>query len=145
VGQRRCYLPNFRKSSRTFPIKNLQNRKRSTGAVDSIDNCLLKFEFAQRWVIVGTASQRPVILPFAAADATKATGTRGAIVWILLLHMAWKTKSTTFPLSNVMLARYGVSREMKRRVLEKLEASGRIKIERRWKRNPIVTLLTIKN
>jgi hypothetical protein len=44
-----------------------------------------------------------------------------------------------------MLGRYGVSREMKRRVLEKLEASGRIKIERRWKRNPIVTLLTIKN
>jgi hypothetical protein len=80
-----------------------------------------------------------------AVDAAKATGTRGAMVWILLLHMAWKTKSTTFPLSNVMLARYGVSREMKRRVLEKLEASGRIKIERRWKRNPIVTLLTIKN
>jgi hypothetical protein len=80
-----------------------------------------------------------------AADAAKATGTRSAMVWILLLHTAWKTKGTTFPLSNVMLARYGVSREMKRRVLKKLEASGRIKIERRLKRNPIVTLLTIKN
>jgi hypothetical protein len=80
-----------------------------------------------------------------AADAAKATGTRGAMVWILLLHMAWKTKSTTFPLSNAILARYGVSREMKRRVLEKLEAFGQIKIERRWKRNPIVTLLTINN
>ena len=76
-----------------------------------------------------------------AADAAKATGTCAAMVWILLLHMAWKTKSTTFPLSNVMLARYGVGREIKRRVLEKLETSGRIKIERRWKRNPIVTLL----
>ena len=80
-----------------------------------------------------------------AADVAKATGTRGAMVWILLLHMAWKTKSTTFSLSNVMLARYGVSREMKRRVLERLEASGLIKIERRRKRNPIVTLLMIKN
>ena len=80
-----------------------------------------------------------------AEDAAKATGTRGAMVWILLLYMAWKTKSTTFTLSNVMPVRYGVSREMKRRVLEKLEASGRIKIERRRKRNPIVTLLTIKN
>ena len=80
-----------------------------------------------------------------AADAAKATGTRGAMVWILLLHLAWKTKSRTFPLSNAMLARYGVSREMKRRVLEKLEARGWIKIERRWKRNPIVTMLTIKN
>ena len=80
-----------------------------------------------------------------AAEAAKATGTRAAMVWILLLHTAWKTQSTTFPLSNVMLARYGVSREMKRRVLEKLEASGRIKIERRLKRNPIVTLLRMKN
>ena len=78
-----------------------------------------------------------------AADTAKATGTRGAMVWILLLHMTWKTKSRTFALSNVMLARYGVTREMKRRVLEKLEASGRIKIERRRKRSPIVTLLTI--
>ena len=32
-----------------------------------------------------------------AADAAKVTGTRGAMVWILLLHTAWKTKSTTFP------------------------------------------------
>ena len=97
---------------------------------------------------VGEASkqQQFVKVPLQwAADAAKATGTRGAMVWILLLHMAWKTKSTTFPLSNVILTRYGVSREMKRRVLEKLEASGWIKIERRWKRNPIVTLLTIKN
>jgi hypothetical protein len=80
-----------------------------------------------------------------AADAARATGTRSAMVWILLQYMAWKTKSRTFTLSNIMLARYGVSREMKRRVLEKLEASGRIKIERRWKRSPIVTLLPIKN
>ena len=97
---------------------------------------------------VGEASkqQQFVKVPLQwAADAAKATGTRGAMVWILLLHMAWKTKSTTFPLSNVMLARYGVGREMKRRALEKLEASGQIKIERRWKRSPIVTLLTIKN
>jgi hypothetical protein len=76
-----------------------------------------------------------------AADAAEVTGTRGAMVWILLLHMAWKTKCSTFPLSNVRLARYGVSREIKRRALEKLEASGLIKIERRWKQSPIVTLL----
>ena len=55
--------------------------------------------------------------------------------------MAWKTKCSTFPLSNVMPARYGVSREIKRRTLEKLEVSGLIKIERRRKQSPIVTLL----
>ena len=75
------------------------------------------------------------------ADAAEVTGTRGAMVWILLLCMAWKTKCSTFPLSNVMPARYGVSREIKRRTLEKLEVSGLIKIERRRKQSPIVTLL----
>jgi hypothetical protein len=64
-----------------------------------------------------------VMLPLQwAADAAKATRTPGAMVWILLLHMAWKAKSQTFPLSNTLLVRYGVARETKRRVLVRLEA-----------------------
>ena len=50
-----------------------------------------------------------------AASAAKATRTRKALVWILLLHTAWRTKSATFPLSNACLAKSGVSREIKRR------------------------------
>jgi hypothetical protein len=76
-----------------------------------------------------------------AADTAKATGTPGAMVWIILCYMAWKTKSQTFALPNVLLARYGVNRETKRRTLERLEAAGRIKIQRRHKQSPIVTLL----
>jgi hypothetical protein len=63
------------------------------------------------------------------------------MVWIILCYMAWKTKSQTFALPNVLLARYGVNRETKRRTLERLEAAGRIKIQRRHKQSPIVTLL----
>jgi hypothetical protein len=80
-----------------------------------------------------------------AADTAKAAGTPGAMVWIVLRYMAWKTKSPTFPLPNVMLTRYGISREIKRRVLTKLEAAGRIKIERRYKQSPLVTLLAGSN
>src|SRR5215469_771597 len=37
-------------------------------SVDAIHGCLLKSEIAQGWVIVGTATQRPVILAFALLD-----------------------------------------------------------------------------
>ena len=47
----------------------------------------------------------------------------------------------TVSLSNAALARYGVSRETKRRALAKLEAAGLIKVERRPGRATIVTLL----
>ena len=76
-----------------------------------------------------------------AADMAKATQTPGALIWILLIYKAWKTKSTVFPLTNDLLRQYGVHRETKRRVLAKLEASGLIKVERRNRQAPIITLL----
>jgi hypothetical protein len=76
-----------------------------------------------------------------AAAAAKATKTPRAMVWVLLHHMAWQSKSATFPLSNAMLARYGVSREVKRRALATLESCGLIAVERRHGRAPVVTLI----
>ena len=73
--------------------------------------------------------------------ATRAIGSRQCFVLIWLLHLAWKRKCTTFGLSNTALARYGVSRETKRRALAKLEAAGLIMVERRLGRATIVTLL----
>src|SRR5262249_57719397 len=52
--------------------------------------------------------------------AARAIGSRQCFVLIWLRHLAWKRKSTTFGLSNTALARYGVSRETKRRALAKL-------------------------
>jgi hypothetical protein len=80
-----------------------------------------------------------------AAEMAKATGTRGAMVWLLLLYMAWRNKSPTFALSNVMLTHYGIGRETKRRILRKLEKAGHIKITRRYKQSPIITLLSTSN
>jgi hypothetical protein len=81
-----------------------------------------------------------VSLPWADA-ATKAIGSRQSFVLIWLLHMAWKTKSTTFALSNVALAKYGITREVKGKALDALKAAGLIKVDQTPGRAPIVTLL----
>jgi hypothetical protein len=78
-----------------------------------------------------------------AVEVAKAAGTPGAMVWILLLYLAWKNQSTTFPVSNMFMARYGVGRETKRRTLKRLETAGLIKIECNYKRSPIVTLVLL--
>jgi hypothetical protein len=74
------------------------------------------------------------------ADVTKATGTLDAMLLVLLVYMAWKTKSATFPLSNELLARYGVSRWVKYRTLARLEKAGKLKIQRRGKQALVITL-----
>jgi hypothetical protein len=77
----------------------------------------------------------------AAAKATARGAT--ALVLVYLLHASWKARSTTFPLSNVYLRKHGVSREVKRRVLQDLETAGLITIERRRSKTPLVTLVVI--
>jgi hypothetical protein len=59
--------------------------------------------------------------------------------------MLWKTKSTTFPLSNTLLARYGVNRYTKYRMLAHLEKAGRIKIQHHNKQALLVTLIAMPN
>lgn len=73
-------------------------------------------------------------------QATQVTRTQQAFVCIWLLHLAWKAKSVTFPLPNDRLAKRGISRTTKRRVLERLEAAGLITVERKHNKTPIVTL-----
>ena len=76
-----------------------------------------------------------------AAGALGAANTPGAMVVLLLAYLAWKTGSTTFPLSNTLPAQYGVNRETKRRVLANLEKAGWIRVQRGAGRSPSVTLL----
>jgi len=64
-------------------------------------------------------------------------------VWILLLRLAWKARSSTFPLPNEKLERDGVSREVKRRALRDLEAAGLITVDRRHGRSPRVTIVVL--
>ena len=67
--------------------------------------------------------------------------TPGYMVFTLLAYLAWKTKSSTFVLSNDCLKRYGVDRDAKRRALARLEKAGVIRIERHGRHAPKVTLL----
>jgi hypothetical protein len=76
-----------------------------------------------------------------AEQASHATHTLKAFVWIWLLHLAWKAKSNTFPLPNGQLSAHGVHRNTKDRVLRELEKVGLIKVERRPRKTAIVTLV----
>jgi hypothetical protein len=82
------------------------------------------------------------LVPLArAAEVTKCMRVRGAMVWIVLLYLAWKNKSPTVQLSNEILEHYGINRHMKYRALATLEAGGIITVEWRGKRAPMVTLI----
>src|SRR5262245_60549001 len=63
-----------------------------------------------------------------AEAAAKATRDPGLLVLVELLHIHWKTRSTTFPLPNGRLQKLGVTRDVKRRVLYDLERAGLIAV-----------------
>jgi hypothetical protein len=79
----------------------------------------------------------------AAAAMMKAIGTPGAMVVVALFYLSWKHGGAPFPLSNLVLARYGISRGIKHRALKALEGAGLIRVEWRYKQSPLVTL-TVK-
>jgi hypothetical protein len=72
--------------------------------------------------------------------AAKHARSPATLVMVELLRASWKARSSTFSLPNSRLAKLGVSREIKRRVLRDLERSGLITVERRPSKSPIVTL-----
>ena len=61
-------------------------------------------------------------------------------VWVWLVYRAWQDKSSTIVVPNAALAKYGVSREVKRRALAELETAGLITVARRHGKTPIVTI-----
>ena len=75
--------------------------------------------------------------------ATRATRTPQAMVCIWLLHLAWQSKSMTFPLPNDRLAKRGAGKRVKRRALASLEKAGLITVERRAGKTPIVSLVVL--
>ena len=73
--------------------------------------------------------------------ATRATRSPQAFVCVWLLHLAWKARRASFPVPNDRLAKGGVDRRMKRKVLAGLEKAGLIAVDRRHGKTPIVTLM----
>jgi hypothetical protein len=78
-----------------------------------------------------------------AETAARAIRSPATLVLVELLRAHWKTKSMTFPLSNVRLRKLGVSRDVKRRVLHDLERAGLITVERPINKSPVVTLVKL--
>ena len=76
-----------------------------------------------------------------AGQAAQATGTPKAFVWIWLLHLAWKAQSNTFLFPNGQLRAHGVRRDTKYHALRALEGAGLIRVTRKGKKTPVVTLL----
>jgi hypothetical protein len=62
-------------------------------------------------------------------------------VALYLLHRQWKDGGGPIPLSNVALTWVGVSRWEKWRALAELEQAGLVKVERRPRRAPLITVL----
>jgi hypothetical protein len=67
-----------------------------------------------------------------------------AAAWRIATHLLyehWRTSGKPITLSNVTLAAIGVARGSKWRALKALEQAGLIRIGRRPRKSPIVTLL----
>jgi hypothetical protein len=78
-----------------------------------------------------------------AQAAAKATRTPKGLVWVELLHVAWKAKSLTFSLPAGQLEKKGVPRETRRRALRELEAAGLIKVAWLHGKTPHVSIVLL--
>jgi hypothetical protein len=68
-------------------------------------------------------------------------GVTALLVGLALWHIKGLRRSDTFILSNLMLQEGDIQPDAKRRALRALERAGLVKIERRGKRSPQVTLV----
>jgi hypothetical protein len=62
-------------------------------------------------------------------------------IGIVLWYLKGLKKTHEVKLTNVVLAKFGVKKDAKRRGLEALEEAGLVSIKRRKNKNPIVTIL----
>ena len=99
-----------------------RRRKRTTAADDQKSDPFVKVPL--RW----------------ATQVARATRSPGTMVWIWLLYLAWGSGARTVPLANAKLKQWGVSRNVKWRVLRDLEKADLVVIERRPRRAPLITL-----
>jgi hypothetical protein len=67
-------------------------------------------------------------------------GVTALFVGLALWHLKGLRKTDTFIVSNLMLQEWGILPDAKRRAIRALERAGLIKVERRGKRSPRVTL-----
>jgi hypothetical protein len=76
-----------------------------------------------------------------AAAGFQALDCPAAMVWLEIVYLVWKTKSTTVVLPNKKLEALGVTRWVKKRALAKLEQAKLIRVVQVGKKAPRITLL----
>jgi len=77
------------------------------------------------------------------AVAAQAMNCPRVFVWAWLKYRMWQTKSATVAVSNRALIGYGIDRYAKYHALAQLEAAGLVRVERRTRRTPVVTLIEV--
>jgi hypothetical protein len=78
----------------------------------------------------------------ATLDTTSTSKTLLVGVWLFYLSLK-NNRRRTFSVSNVGAKIFGISPRAKRKALHQLKAAGLILVERRPRRNPIVTLIVV--
>jgi DNA-binding transcriptional ArsR family regulator len=69
-------------------------------------------------------------------------GVTALLAGLVLWHLKGLRKSVSFAVSNLTMEPWGISADAKTRALVKLERAGLIRVQRRGKRSPVVTLIT---
>jgi hypothetical protein len=72
---------------------------------------------------------------------TSRLGVKALLVGLALWHLKGLRRDNSFLVSNQMLHEWGIQPDAKRRALRALEKAGLIRVERRGKRSPQVTLV----
>ena len=76
-----------------------------------------------------------------AVEAYAAVGMPGAVLWPLLVYLDYEAEGKPFPLSNVLAARYGLSRWSKWRALARWSKTGLISLRQKGREAVEVKML----
>ena len=119
---------------------DLDRLRLNQGAVERYDGA--KSHGRRTSPIAGKFIAGPVAVPWICRASQ--LGVKALLVGLALWHLKGLRKVDTFTVSNLMLQDWGIQPDAKWRALRKLERAGLIKVERRGKRSPEVTLLSPK-
>lgn len=117
------------------PFDNIENLRIDLGDPNLKPKTAGRSKPGKKW------QRQFVRVPWLWIDRLKASN-RGSTyrLALLLLYEHWRTGGRPVRLSNVMLAGDGVARRSKWRALRELEKLGLVKVERRPRKAPVVTL-----
>jgi hypothetical protein len=76
-----------------------------------------------------------------AVAIAKAMNSPAIMVWYQIVYLTWKGRGGPVTLANKKLKSWGVSRDVKTRVLRDFEKAGLIRVERRPRKSPRIIVL----